>query len=360
MRNSKTPFIFLAVVLGFIALYSAYWVYVRNQVVNIVDGWIALQQEQGAEISYAGRSVGGYPYRISMEFDDFTYRPANNVGDWSGEKFQFSLMAWNFRHYIMRSPGRNIVHDSDGGRYQIDLAGPSALSLSYQGSGLLNKLVLAIDEADISTPFGPYRIDGMGIQFGAPKSNRDNIRFAADWQELTLPVPPEGLSWMGSSLPDGRIRLEVEGLAPYLVQEDGIRAWHELEQKIILPQALINYGTVRTGLKGEVSVGRDGSLSGNLQMRLDQGETLKQTLVDNGLMTPDLSDVLDGIITISADGKFARVSVSAGTISLLGLPIYTLPTILPPLPEEVTGTAEDLQEPGDNLTDDERNELVEE
>lgn len=326
----RAPVFFLVFILFLLGLYTAYWFYVRSQVTTIIDGWIDDQRALGTEITYQSRSMSGYPYRISLAFNDFEYRAADGSTDWSGEKFQFTMPAWNFRHYIVRSPGRNSLLLETGERVDIDLLGRSAASITLQSDNTLKAVTLAVDDAQIQTVLGRSTINDLGLKFGVSDVDPDHARLAVDWEEITVPTPPTGADWLGTQLPNGALRVEFEGLGPYLSQPNGLADWRRDTREIEIAQALINYGPVEAGMKGKLDLSPEGLFNGPLLVRLDNGETLIDALEANGLMSPLLRPVLDGILNRSDAGAFANVPVRDSVASYFGFRLFEIPPIPAP------------------------------
>jgi hypothetical protein len=60
------PFVLLALA---VAAWSGWWLYLRGQVVSRMDAAVAEMKAEGYTVAWASRSVGGYPFRISITLD---------------------------------------------------------------------------------------------------------------------------------------------------------------------------------------------------------------------------------------------------------------------------------------------------
>lgn len=326
-KGNRAPIIFLCIILVVLALYTAYWFVVRTQVERLVDDWISTEREAGAEIEYAGKSFGGFPYRVSMEFEDFKYRPAGQGTVWEGERLQATMLAWNFYHYILRSPGQNKLTDTLTGELtEIDLRKKSALSLTLTADGQLDKLVVAVDEADIMSPTGAYQIDGFGLQFGLVDETPEHARLAVAWDAIELPEDVVQYDWLGTSLKDGGINIEFKGMGSVIGEQPLLPRWRDADGRIEVAQIKGSLGPVKLGMKGNFKVSPDGLLNGPLQFRLEDGSQLFETLKAQNMLTREQERTFEILLSTFTDDKFASINVRDSRGEYLFFTLFELPT----------------------------------
>ena len=317
------PLIGFALLVG---LYTAYWFFAIGKIEQGLDEWIAQQRAEGIEIDYAAREFGGFPYRFMVTFDAPSYR--NWQVDWRGEELELFMQPWNFRHAIARMPGRNEVvsREFDG---TVLLDDKSAASFRWDGEGLtdigltLNLAEFVSGEADVS-------VRGLKTNYAA---RGDVVRLGVDWDGVTVsPELIEGgrLAFLGPEMQQSRLRVRFTGLANNGGQEGVAR-------RVDLAQLRLNWGPLKFGAKGDVDITPAGYLDGPVQIRLDDAEALSAAMKEAGRLPPQSALIVQAIGAASEDGQFLSLQISDGALTILGIPLLTLPPVVPPLPRSDAG-----------------------
>ncbi len=317
------PLIGFAVLVG---LYTAYWFFAIGKIEQGLDEWIAQQRAEGIEIDYAAREFGGFPYRFMVTFDAPSYR--NWQVDWRGEELELFMQPWNYRHAIARMPGRNEVvsREFDG---TVLLDEKSAASFRWDGEGLtdigltLNLAEFVSGEADVS-------VRGLKTNYAA---RGDVVRLGVDWDGVTVsPELIEGgrLAFLGPEMQQSRLRVQFTGLANNGGQEGVAR-------RVDLAQLRLNWGPLKFGAKGDVDITPAGYLDGPVQIRLDDAEALSAAMKEAGRLPPQSALIVQAIGAASEDGQFLSLQISDGALTILGIPLLTLPPVVPPLPRSDAG-----------------------
>jgi hypothetical protein len=127
------PFVLLLLVVG---AWSAWWHVASGRINQAVDEWISEQEARGAAFTYAGRHMGGYPFRFELVFDQPAYSGRPGEASWEGDRAEFVMQAWNLTHMIGRMPGHHVITGANGIRNSVDFGGHAAFSLSWNKAGL--------------------------------------------------------------------------------------------------------------------------------------------------------------------------------------------------------------------------------
>ena len=314
------PIIGFAVLVG---LYSAYWFFAIGKIEQGLDEWIAQQRAEGVEIDYAAREFGGFPYRFMVTFDTPSYRNWQVV--LRGEELELFMQPWNFRHAIARMPGRSEVmsREFDG---TVLLDDKSAASFRWNGDGLtdigltLNLAEFVSGEADVS-------VRGLKANYAA---RGDVVRLGVDWDGVSLsPELVDGQDWsyLGQDLQASRLRVALKGLADNGAGEPGAARARGID----LAQLRLNWGPLKFGAKGDVEITPAGYLDGPVQIRLEEAEALSAAMRDAGRLPPQSALIVQAIGAASEDGQFFSLQISDGALTMLGIPVLTLPPVAPPL-----------------------------
>lgn len=315
---------FIAVGLLF-AAYSAYWFYVRGQLETGINDWITEQRAAGAEVEYASKRVGGFPYRFALHVDAPRYASADSSMDWRGEELQIIMQPWNFSHAIFRSPGRNEIARSGGTDMTAILSSKAAASLQWDDDGLTD-FGLELPDANLVLAEGSVAIDGLVANLAPVPETDFGSRLAIDWQAIRLDpalLENSNLAALGTELQASRLRLEGKGFGIF-----GPAPSRDTE----IAQLLFNWGPLKLGAKGKFDIDAAGYPNGNLMLRLEDGEALKEALREAGLMSGEMAILMEVIIGGSRDDGFVPIPLRNGSVTYFGQALAPVPQIAPAIP----------------------------
>ena len=317
------PFVFLALI---IALYSAFWVYMRGQLETGIDEWIKTERARGARIEFKEKTLGGYPFRFALDVKDPTYQPAHG-SLWEGETLQLVMQPWNWQHVIGRSPGLNVITDTSGMRHSAMINGKSAASLSWTKDGI-RRFGLQLEDMDAVIAGDPLLVKGLSLNLAPLSGNRDDLRIALQWDEVKLPAPLREVQYLGDTLQPSRLIAEIDGFYPAL--EDAGGDIRQVPTQIIrrggalhIGQLLLNWGPLKFGAKGDVEAA-GGVLNGELKVRIDEGESLQAALEEAGAQREIIAGVA-ALNSMSAGGEFLTLPIKDNGIYFLGNKIADMP-----------------------------------
>lgn len=327
-RGLYLPFILLGVL---IAAYSAYWLWARSQLAAAVDGWIASQRAAGVEVGYESRRLGGYPYRFALRVEGPRLSDPRSGQNWQGERLDLVMQPWNWRHVIVRAPGLNRI---DTGRdvIELDIGTGSAASLSWTPTGL-RRLSVSLDEVAARRNRAPV-VSGQDLELHLrpPPSAPDLLQVQASWQELTLADRVPELDFLGRDLGPSILRMEATkawralGTAKDLAEVPDVLL--ALGGEVRVPQLILDWGPARLGARGEIALGPDGALVGDVGLRLEDAGALLDALRQAGRLTPELERGITAVGAASRDGRFLNLSVRDGGVYFLGQRVADMPAVL--------------------------------
>ena len=318
------PFLLLVAVIG---AYSAYWIYARAEIGLGVDKWVAEQRAAGAVVEYESRAIGGYPFRFELDVTAPHYQPPNSAS-WEGERLQLVMQPWNWHHIIARAPGHNVLTDRLGIRHTFDLDRKSAGSLSWTDAGVQRAAIELYDAAALIDGH-IYTARQFSLNLAPRPEAAEDLLIALQWDALTLDAAPVEAPWLGTDLQASRMIAEVHNFYPAWIRSGGKpeRLYESLIETgggVELGQALLNWGPLKFGAKGSITV-ENGLANGSFGVRIDDAEGLKDALKAAGRWTLQEQGAVVTLETASANGGFlmftlADNKVMVGTVVVGELP----------------------------------------
>ena len=316
------PFIAFALVA---TAYSAYWFYVRGELETGIDDWITEQRAAGAEVEFASKRVGGFPYRFALDVEAPRFASADGSLDWRGEDLQIVMQPWNFSHAIIRSPGRNEIAQANGADMTAILSRKAAASLKWDEEGLTD-FGLSLPEESLVFANGDVALDGLTANLIEVPEAEFGSRLSVDWQVIRLdPAMLDGTQYafLGTELQASRLRLEGQGFGIF-----GPAPSRNTE----IAQLLFNWGPLQLGAKGKFDIDAAGYPNGNLMLRLENGDALEEALREAGLMSGVLGGSVNYILSGSRNDGFQIIPLRNGSVTILGQALAPVPQIAPPIP----------------------------
>ena len=322
------PFLLLVAVIG---AYSAYWIYARAEIGLGVDKWVAEQRAAGAVVEYESREIGGYPFRFELDVVAPHYQPPN-MASWEGERLQLVMQPWNWRHIIARAPGHSVLTDRLGIRHTFDLDRKSAGSLSWTDAGV-HRAAIELNDASALIDGHIYTAKGFSLNLAPRPDAADDLLVALQWEALTLDAAPVAAPWLGTDLQDSRLIAEVHNFYPAWVRSGGnpehlFASLLETGGGVELGQALLNWGPLKFGAKGTVTI-ENGLANGSFGVRIDDPEGLKEALKAAGTWRLQEQATVATLETASANGGFLMFTlkdnkIMVGTVVVGELPVPVL------------------------------------
>lgn len=319
------PFILLLLVVG---AWSAWWHLASSRIDQAVDEWIAEQDMKGAEVTYAGRHMGGYPFRFELAFDQPAYRGRPGETSWEGDRAEFVMQAWNLTHMIGRMPGNHVLTGADGIRNSIDFDSKAAFSLSWNKAGL-NRFGFQSGEAQALVAGQVYNLSNLSLNAAPRPESPDDLMIAAQWDKLTLDAAPVAAPYLGTELGPSRLIGEVGGFFPAYEavgrELDGV--WAQLLDdggEVEVAQLLLDWGPLDLGAQANLTLA-NGRSNGVFKVRIENADALKQAMIGSGHWSQQEQIVFGTLAPASRDGGFLTLPVIDDTVFVGPVPLGTLP-----------------------------------
>lgn len=318
------PFVILALL---VAAWTAYWVYARGELEKGIDQWVADERARGATVEFSSRTLGGYPFRFELDVRDPVYQPAGEPR-WDGEHLRLVMQPWNWNHIIGFAPGRNLITDEAGLRHTVNLDSKSALSLSWDGSGV-KRIGLQLGSATALVQGETYAVSGFSLNLAPRRESPEDMMVAVQWDELTINAAPPDADFLGDTLGPSRLIGEVRKFYPAWSQAGGEMArlpgaLMAEEGGLELAQLLLDWGPLDLGAKGDVAF-EGGRANGSLGVRIDDAGELRAAMEAAGRLGNEEAAALTMLEGASQNGGFLTFTISDNDILLGPLKVGRLP-----------------------------------
>ncbi len=328
-RGLFIPFLMLALI---VAGWTAFWLYMRTHLDESVDKWVADQRAAGVEVTYQSRAITGYPFRYALTLGDPRMSDPNLGYTLAGERFELVMQPWDWNHVIARAPGRNTLTLAGGRTWDVLLGEAAALSVSWDDVRL-QRVSLSLPNTRIQdggVTIG--RFENFTFHIGPVPDAEADLRVAVDWTALQLPAAPARVSFLGSALEAGAIKLIFTHGAAALDSPDPLLSWMEADGRLDIAQVDIDWGPLDLQVAGEVGTDVQGRPKGSVRVRLERADELKAAMATAGLLTEDVRLGIDALALMTQgpqgaapfvlrDGGlyFSGQRLSDASFSLIGL-----------------------------------------
>lgn len=152
--------------------YTGYWFLLAARAEQAIDREIAGLAARGLAVSYTGRRLTGYPYRLSAEFTGLALGPSGGAPGgrsdwrWESDRVAAHVEPWNLRHVVAVFDGAHRLQTARGASIPATAESARA-SLVLDDTG--RPLRAVVDAADIE----------FAAAAGFPGAEAERVRLAA-------------------------------------------------------------------------------------------------------------------------------------------------------------------------------------
>ncbi|MEA2825462.1 MAG: hypothetical protein QOF03_1944 [Alphaproteobacteria bacterium] len=310
MSYSSRIFIYgpVSLLLLIVVLYSVFWRVQADTLSARLDRANGGEVIPGITFAFAGKTVGGYPFRLDAVLSGvtFSHQDADGETAWRTEELALHALSYNLDRYILEVTGLQsfarppatqgsaprviyatpaiarasaILNNGRLARFDLDLWEPQAKDATQ---GADSKRSLSADRAQLHLLARPDNTIDVAAQIN---NARIGAGYAAAKAELVLPLIDLRAKLTESSALD-------DLAAGKMSVADAAQAWRERMGQLDVSDLTLNWPDARAGLKGEVAIDQAGRASGRLKgERVQNGKMPVQfglTLDDGGIRTAAL------------------------------------------------------------------------
>ena len=335
--RGKWPFIiFGGIVLFVIIGWSVFWIFISNQVERMVDGTIAEFSRQGPAPNCENISIGGYPFRISVECESLSVSVENQTLVTAKELRGVALI-YNPTHLIFEvdspflfTPGISTVPTITA---DWDLVQASFNFSDFDFSFVIDTVNISMGNEVELLSMGKFEAHGRFQDTPDVKGIDFNLKvrdFIPNTTAIDIQIPGEI---------DVGVHIPVE---ENLLQGPGQNVFAKFVDQggeVHLNQARIAIAEVEVDLSGKVKISDEGYLSGNLGLWVAGTDKLIQIV--QRYAPSEISQIAGILPTVilgfppkvknGVTGVELPVRINNGTVSLGIFPLG----VIPPLPPEL-------------------------
>jgi hypothetical protein len=262
------PFILLAMAA---AGWSGAWVWLKGEVVRRMDTGAAALRGHGWQVAWDGRQVGGYPFRIDVDFTNLRVADPSGLG-LTASTLKTEAEAYAPTHWVMVAPaGVTLTRANDGPVYvgaRVLRASLSAIDqhpprIAIEGQGL------TFTPAPGAGPFALATAQGLQIDTRAGPDDQGALFASLD----QATAGPETL--MGKLIGPASLNLKLEGVFSHASQLRGggwpaaVRGWTTAGGILAIKQMTAQGGGALVDARtGSLMVDSGGRLSGAMMAAL--------------------------------------------------------------------------------------------
>lgn len=323
------PFVLLALA---VAAWSAWWLYLRGEVVSRMDAAAAEMKAQGYTFAWARRTVGGYPFRISITLEQAQVAEPSGYG-LSAPVLEIESAAYTINPIglaapegaVIRRPGnkafavkgkvlRASVSHLERTPPRIAIQGVDLEFGSLKGAEPASFSAMKIFEARV-TPADGDKADVFVRLDQATPANNVLLSRVADGKPVTIGF--EG-TINGASFLRGRGWSEV------------LRAWSAAEGSLDVRQGGVMAGEAVLSLQpSTLSVDGAGRLAGDLSLSLSRATEGVMALGAVGVLPQETAAVASGLTGVEPAGRplEATLTFRGGQTWIGPLPLGPAPRV---------------------------------
>jgi len=325
-----------ALALVVIAVWSGVWIWARGQAASRMDAAVADLARAGYEISWKGREIGGYPFRLDVTLTDASVRERSG---WALQAPRVEAEAY------MHAPGHWMLAAPKGITFVRPEGGPVTVT---------GKLIHAsLTDLDNRPP--SFSFEGVGLAFQPAAGAQPYFLSAADKVEFHLRAGPDDEGGVFLTLDKGKARLSglfarIAGDKPISIvwnstlskmsAFDGdswpaaVRHWSDAGGRMTVRQAGVTAGDAVIGSTGAtLSVGSDGRVRGELPVTVRQAPRALGAMGDQGVLPREAAQAAADVAQAREEaGQTAHITLDfqAGRTTLGPVGIGPAPKVYDP------------------------------
>jgi hypothetical protein len=323
------PFVLL---LAAVVAWTAVWIWMRGEAARRMDAAVADLQRAGYQIAWKTRGIGGYPFRMDVTLTEVSAREPSG---WALEapRLEAEAFAYSPGHWMFAAPqGLTFVRPRGG-----------AVAVTGQ------TIRASLTDLDKTPP--SFSFEGVKLAFQPGPGAQPFALTAADRVEFHLRPGPDDEGGIFTRVDNGKARLSglfarIAGDKPVSIVWNStlskmsalngrdwptmVRRWSAAGGQIKVRQAGITAGEALIGTNsGTLTVGRDGRLSGVLDVTLREAPKSLDALGEMGVIPPANAEAA----TVVAEARQGPDNAARATINFQAGQTTLGPVALGPAPK---------------------------
>ena len=284
-----------------------YWFVASHAVSQRLSAVNGHEIAPGIRISFAQKSMSGFPFRIDSELDGLRVEIATSHGPtvWTAERFAFHSLTYGRTQYVFEAAGRQVVTwHKDSGELRTYAFVPALLRGSVIGNGgevsRLDMEAIGVDSPDVAATQMQLhlrkdpKIDGLDLYLSA-----DGVHIAGDLEPA-----------FGSDMKSLRIDMLISpgtSFDPLLAGRGDWRAaaenWRARHGGVLVNSIAVNWGRLDITGKGAMTVDDAHRPMGALQLQVDNWQPLVQQAERQGWLKGANNGLAAGFFGFAANAQ---------------------------------------------------------
>jgi hypothetical protein len=321
-----------ALCVGLFAIWSGWWLIVRDGAGEVVDATLETWRAQGLEVVAARSGTGGYPFRVHVDLAEVALTSPEGWA-WSVDRARVNILPYNFNQVIVDL----------GERHALDIPrlGPvtaTTQALRWGGRSAADGALAetSLDVRGLDARRAAADGDSGGAVVATLDMGRAYLRREPEAPQdyrvflgLDRPYWPQvGNAGPDRVLADATVGQGAVILAAGTLDEAALRAWAAAGGALDIRDARLVWGASAIGVRGKLTLDPAGAWSGELTILAEDPATAIAKLRDLKLLDARTADQAAGLLTSMA-GEEGRIEipliVRAGKVRLLGFDVTELP-----------------------------------
>jgi hypothetical protein len=312
---------------------AAYWFVASHEVSKKLDALNGHEIAPGITMSFAHKTIGGFPFRLDGELDGLRVAIATSHGPavWTAEKFAFHSLTYGRTQYVFEAAGRQTLdwHKDDGSQRSYRFL-PGLLRASMiAGHGELSRFDL--EAIDVASP----ELAATQVQAHLrkdPKIDALDFHVTANGVTIGKGLKPtfgqnlklfhaEGLISPGTSFDS-----LLEGKGDWRAAAED---WRKRDGGVLVKSVVLNWGDLNITGKGALSADQWHRPKGALEMKVANWQPLLKAAQKRGWIKGANDGLAASFLAFAGDAHAtgalnATLGFQDGIFSVGGVPADTL------------------------------------
>lgn len=334
--------VLVGLILGALLGYYLLWAHLSDQIAAQAQAWIATQRTQGREVGYSRIRQWGFPYRLSLTIENFSWRDPQSAAGWRLEAAEINahLQLWKLDHVILDLTGQQRLGWRDGNaerRAVIDSERFRA-SLVLDGAGNWQRVAADLSQPRLSGALQDWSADKLLLHARRAGNVPPSADLAVQAETLVLPAAADGP--LGREIAALKLVGNARGTAVGRTPEELLGTWRDSGGIVEFDTIALQWGALKINGDGTLTLDKQfrplGAMAGQIRgaaagvdalvaagkMKIEDGAAAKTVLSMIAQKDPSGDDKGERYLPLPLTAQDGRLFI--GPVGL-----FSLPPILP-------------------------------
>lgn len=309
--------------------WTGWWFALRGQVIGNIQVWAASQRAAGAEAGAKRISASGFPFRLTLTFEEVVYAAPGGGWRLSTPQAQLHINPSDLSLFIVEP--RATVTWATRGVTRTFTPRESAISV-HVTDGEADRVIAEGKQVAITRNGAPeMTVGALVAAVRANESEPSEGQFALDADQVMLAKQPKGFEAFGPEVKSFNAYIAFEKGGLLLAQgQDTLGAWAKAGGSARVDGLDFFWGPAHFASHGRFTLDAQRRLDGILDMSLDKPAEAFTALSQSTTISPDLAVIYRMMAQANAQkgGPLkAPLTISNGVMSFNNMPLRTVDPI---------------------------------